>query len=349
MWKYVLKRVILIFFTAFIILSLTFILIKLLPPGKPAGFADQMQAYYLKQVGLGYMLDFEQPTEGYGEMLYRWTDTANLNHYIYIRPIFDQYFNWLKNIFLHWDWGTSTNVSVNQDAMVLILERLPVTISINIITSLVAVPIGFGLGILAALKKNTVTDGVISTLIMIFISIPSFISITFLLIVFAYGLKWLPSQWPSVLETTGMRIKGYIIPVFALSMGTICAYARWVRAELCEVMSSEFLLLARTKGLTKAQTIVRHALRNSMVPIFPMLLGEIIGALSGAMILEKLYGIPGIGTLYIKALGDPGKTTDYNVLFVDMAVVTIIGLFAGLIVDLSYGFVDPRIRMGAKK
>ena len=80
-----------------------------------------------------------------------------------------------------------------------------------------------------------------------------------------------------------------------------------------------------------------------------MLIGEIIGILSGSMILERLYGIPGIGQLYIDALGEPGKSTDYNVLMVDMALVTIIGLFAGLIVDLSYGFIDPRIRMGAKK
>ena len=349
MWKYVLQRIALILFTAFIILSLTFILIKLLPPGTPAGFPSSVQSFYLKQVNLGYMLDFETPTEGLGNMLYSWTDTANVSHYIYQRPVMDQYISWLVNIFTKWDWGTSTNVSVGQSAMVIILERLPVSVEINIITSCIAVPIGFGLGIWAALKKNTITDGVISTIIVIFISIPSFIVITFTILILAYKLHWLPSQWPSVLASPAERAAGFVIPVFSLSMGTICSYARWVRAELTEVMSSEFLLLARTKGLTRKQAIVRHALRNSLVPIFPMLIGEIIGALSGSMILEQLYGIPGIGTLYITALGTPGKTTDYNVLMVDMALVTMIGLFAGLLVDLSYGFVDPRIRMGAKK
>ena len=159
----------------------------------------------------------------------------------------------------------------------------------------------------------------------------------------------MPSQWPSVQDPISKRVAGYVIPVLALSLGTICAYARWVRAELVDVLASDFLLLARTKGLTRAQSVIRHGLRNSLVPIFPMLIGEIIGILSGSMILERLYGIPGIGQLYIEALGNPGKTTDYNVLMVDMALVTIIGLFAGLIVDLSYGFIDPRIRMGAKK
>ncbi len=114
-------------------------------------------------------------------------------------------------------------------------------------------------------------------------------------------------------------------------------------------MASEFLLLARTKGLTKTQSVVRHALRNAIVPIFPMIVSEIISCLTGSMILERLYGIPGIGDIYISALGTPGVTTDYNVLMVDMAVVTMIGLLAGLLVDLSYGFIDPRIRVGAKK
>jgi ABC-type dipeptide/oligopeptide/nickel transport systems, permease components len=349
MWKYVLQRIALILFTAFIILSLTFILIKLLPPGTPSGFPAAIQAFYLKQVGLGYMLDFSEPQTGLGNQLYSWVDSASVSHYIYVRPVMDQYFSWLTNIFTKWDWGTSTNVSIGQSAMVIILERLPVTIEINLITSAIAVPVGFLLGIWAALKKNKMTDNIISTVIVVFISVPSFIIITFSIMILAYQLKWLPSQWPSVQASSQLRAAGFVIPVFALSAGTICAYARWVRAELTDVMESEFLLLARTKGLTRSQAIVRHALRNSLVPIFPMLIGEIIGALSGSMVLEQLYGIPGIGTLYITALGTPGKTTDYNVLMVDMALVTMIGLFASLLVDLSYGFIDPRIRMGAKK
>ena len=131
----------------------------------------------------------------------------------------------------------------------------------------------------------------------------------------------------------------------ALSFGSICGYARFTRAELCEVMSSEYLLLARTKGLTKRQAILRHALRNAMVPIVPSILAEFIGILGGSMILENLYGIPGIGSLFVTAMNQK----DYNVLFVDMAVFTSIGLLAGVVLDISYGFIDPRIRMGAKK
>ena len=131
----------------------------------------------------------------------------------------------------------------------------------------------------------------------------------------------------------------------SLSFGSICVYTRYVRAELCEVMSSEYLLLARTKGLTKNQAIVRHALRNAFVPILPMILSEFLGIFGGSMILEKLYGIPGIGGLFYDAL----NAKDYNVLFVDMALFTTISLVSGVFLDLSYGLIDPRIRMGAKK
>jgi ABC-type dipeptide/oligopeptide/nickel transport system permease component len=131
----------------------------------------------------------------------------------------------------------------------------------------------------------------------------------------------------------------------ALSFGSICGYCRFTRAELTEVMSSDFLLLARTKGLTKSQTITRHALKNAMVPILPSILSEVIGLLGGSMILETMYSIPGVGRLYVEAI----QRTDYNLLMADMSFYTIIGLISGVFLDLSYGFIDPRIRMGAKK
>lgn len=109
-------------------------------------------------------------------------------------------------------------------------------------------------------------------------------------------------------------------------------------------MSSDYLLLARTKGLTRRQSIVRHALRNAMVPIVPSIIAEFIGILGGSMILESLYGIPGIGGLFIECI----SKSDYNVLMVDMAVFTMISLLAGVLLDISYGFIDPRIRMGEK-
>ena len=346
MVKYVLKRIGLAFITAFVIISLTFILIKLLPFEKPIGQKPVLFTYYEKQVALGYMDRYQTEQPQLGEFLWNYeSNDKKVVYFYYETPVLYQYFSWIKNIVTKWDWGVSSVISPNVSATVLIGERLVVSMKLNIISVLVSVPAGIALGILAALKKNKPTDHIISTLVMICISVPSFVLITFLLLIFAYNLEWLPTQWPSIYDTTGKQILGYILPVFCLSFGSICGYCRFTRAELCEVMSSEYLLLARTKGLTKKQAILRHALRNAMVHIVPSILAEFLGIMSGSMILEKLYGIPGIGKLFITAL--TGK--DYNVLFVDMAIFTTLSLVAGVFLDISYGFIDPRIRMGAKK
>ena len=346
MFKYVLKRLFLAFFSIFLILSLTFILMKMLPFQKPIGTDGTIFSYYAQQVQLGYVVDMRRRTPELGELLWNYRDGLGKNHFFYQAPIMDQYFAWLKGIFTEWNWGVSSSVQQNTGAVYIIADRLPASISINIFSVIFSVPLGILLGIIAALKKNKPTDHIISTGIMVLISIPSFVLIMVLMYVFCYNLGWFPTQWPTdPTAPISEKILGYVIPVCALSFGSICSYARFTRAELCEVMSSDYLLLARTKGLTKRQAILRHALRNAMVPIIPSILAEFIGILGGSMILENLYGIPGIGGLFMEAL----NKQDFNVLFVDMAIFTSIGLIAGVVLDLSYGFIDPRIRMGAKK
>lgn len=345
MGKYVLKRIVLALVTAFIILSLTFILMHLLPFTKPVGTDNSMFSYYMKQVSLGYVYDLRLPDPSLGNYLWHYQDTAKVEHYFYEVPIMKQYIKWLGNIITKWDWGSSVTISPELSASTIINNRIWTSVSINIISVIIAVPIGVAFGIWAALKKNKPTDHIISTSVMIFISVPSFVLITFIMLIFCYNLGWFPTQWPTASSAIEQKILGYIVPVFCLSFGSVCGYCRFTRAELCEVMSSEYLLLARTKGLTKRQSILRHALRNAMVPIIPSILAEFIGIFGGSMILEQLYGIPGIGSLFVTAI----SAKDYNVLFVDMAIFTTMGLLAGVILDISYGFIDPRIRMGAKK
>lgn len=358
MLKYSIKRIILALITAFIILTLTFFLIKSLPVhGIVTPDEGARIAFYDKQISFGYMVDkgkeimvliTQHPEDPEYYIQIYGKEIAHIdNHFYYSTPIYEQYFAWLRNIVTQWDWGTSTVIQPGSSAINLIGSLLPVTISVNIISVVLSVPLGIGLGILAGLKKNSWVDHTISTLVMIFISIPSFVVITFMIYIFSYQTGWLPPIWPTSDQTTATKFLAYIIPVLSLSFGSICGYTRFVRAELCEVMSSEYLLLARTKGLTKTQAITRHALRNAFVPILPSILAEFIGIFSGSMILESIYGIPGIGDLYIKALNR--DYPDYNVLLVDMAVFTTIGLLAGIFLDLSYGFIDPRIRMGEKK
>lgn len=345
MVKYTIERILLAFVTAFIILTLTFFLMKQLPFYPAAGTNEAKFAFFADQVNIGNVLEFALPQTKYGNLLWHFVDENGGNHYFYLRPAAEQYAIWLKGIFTEFNWGKSLYIKPNVDSMTLIAKRLPTTIKINLPAAIISVPAGIGLGVWAALKKNKLTDHIISTIIMIFISVPSFIMITLLLYLFAFEWGILPSTWPLSTQPLPMKIKGYIIPTMALSFGSICGYCRFTRAELTEVMSSDFLLLARTKGLTRSQSIVRHAMKNAMVPILPSILAEIIGLLGGSMILEQLYGIPGVGTLYVTAL----NVQDYNVLLADMSLYTLIGLLSGVFLDLSYGFIDPRIRMGARK
>ncbi len=349
MLKYSIKRIILALITAFIILTLTFFLVKSLPPRGVVTSDDNVRyAFYVDQVNLGYVLDMPSEAKWLADEPLALVKFDNgVEHWFYQKPVLDQYFAWLGNIVTKWDWGRSTVLEPNSSAINIIFSRLPVSVSVNVIAVFVSVPLGIALGILAGLKKNTWIDHTISTLVMIFISIPSFVVITFMVYILAFKGGLLPTIWPTPDQSTQTKVLAYIIPVLSLSFGSVCGYTRFVRAELCEVMSSEYLLLARTKGLTKTQAITRHALRNAFVPILPSILAEFIGVFSGSMILENIYGIPGIGDLYIKALNQ--NNPDYNVLMVDMAIFITVGLLAGIILDLSYGFIDPRIRMGEKK
>ena len=135
------------------------------------------------------------------------------------------------------------------------------------------------------------------------------------------------------------------LAVLSLGFGVVAGLTRYTRAELSEVLTGDYMLLARTKGLTKAQAISRHALRNAMVVILPMIIGEFIGILGGSMIIENIFGIPGIGNLYINSI----NVRDYNFFMALNVFYTAIGLVSGIVIDISYGFIDPRIRMGSKK
>jgi oligopeptide transport system permease protein len=226
------------------------------------------------------------------------------------------------------------------------LEKLPNTVLVNAYSSLFAVPTGLCLGIYAALKKNKWQDHLISTGVMVLVSVPSYVYA--FLIQYFLCFKW--QLFPLMMEAGGQSFtwdtfKSMLPAVLALSMGSIAGYARFTRAELTEVLTSDYLLLARTKGLTRAQTTVRHALRNAMVPIFPSIISEVIAVLGGSLIIENIFVVPGVGELYVRSI----TALDYNFFLLLSGFYTLIGLTAGIVVDLSYGFIDPRIRMGSKK
>ncbi len=356
MTRYIIVRTVWIFIIISIILTLNFTLLKLAPEYPPTT-KDDRNIYYARQVNDGYMTERVENNPQVVASIKR--NEVVIPRNVYFKEeagryrvyepisIAKQYFAWVTNIVTDWNWGYSTRVQVNVPVFDVLKQRMAVTLKLNLIALFFYIPIGFTLGIVAALKKNSLADNVISFGVMIFISIPSFVVMTLLLMLFGYTLDWLPTQFPSADLSGSIRFYGLILPVLGLSFGSIAALTRVTRAELTEVLTSEFLLLARTKGLTRTQAVIRHAMRNSMVPLVPGIIGSFVSLLSGSVIIEMIYGVPGTGRVYIRAL--TRNSYDYNLVLGTTAFYTIIGLFAVLLVDLSYGIVDPRIRMGARK
>jgi ABC-type dipeptide/oligopeptide/nickel transport system permease component len=267
----------------------------------------------------------------------------------YNEPLITQYGIYLKNIVTGWDFGTSWKIDQLKPAWDLLVDRLTPTVLVNLYSLLFSVPLGILLGICAAVRKGKWIDTLISTSVMVFVSVPSYVY-AFLVQYFLY-LKWglFPLTVYSLADAggswfTGKMFYSMVPAILALSFGTIAGLARFTRAELTETLTSDYMLLARTKGLSRRQATARHALKNAMVPILPTIISSFVGILGGSFIIEKIFSIPGVGALYISAI----TQRDYDVFMVDSIFYTFIGLMAGIIVDISYGFIDPRIRMGEK-
>ena len=333
MFKYVMKRLGLVIFTFLIIFVMCFVLIKLLPIPVNVGAGQDPDIVYGILEGRGWITNVQK-----GEN----------NLYTYDRvPILKQLGIYFKRVILDGDFGVVTTYGeyINQPVWKVFVEHLPPTILINIYSSLLGVPIGLGLGIFAALKKNKWQDQVINVAIILLISTPSIVLGLLIQYVFCFKLGWFPLLASTSNDYFTWEVFHSMLPaVFALSLGSIAGYARYTRAELSEVLTNEFMLLARTKGLTKGQAIARHAMRNSMVVIFPSILGEFIGVLSGSLIIESMCGINGVGGLYLNSI----TFQDYDFFMLLSAFYTLVGLTANIVIDISYGLIDPRIRMGAK-
>lgn len=317
MLKYTLQRIVYMFMVFLIITFMCFILIRMLPQPTLPPSDPHTQIIELRREALGYN-----------------------------EPYLVQFGLFVKNVVTKWDWGLSEKLYFGQDVWSVFMQKLPVTVIVNLYSIIWSIPVGIGLGIFAALKKNTWVDYFLSTATMVVISVPSFVYAFLIQYIFCFKLQWFPFLLdPGTNYFSLSMFRSMIPPVLSLSFGVIAGFTRTTRAELTEVLTSEFMLLARTKGLTRAQATVRHALRNCFVVIVPAIFGEFIGILGGSLIIEGIFGIPGVGGLTLNAI----NARDYNIFILSTCFYTIIGLAASLVVDISYGFIDPRIRMGSKK
>ena len=261
------------------------------------------------------------------------------------KPLIEQYVIFIKN-FLSFDFGESINLYPRRPVFDVIAEKVPLTLVLNIFSLIITIPTGIACGIAAALKKNTLTDHAISTMVVFNVSVPSFVFASLLQYVLAYKLGW----FPILLDLkapfmSGAQLWSMVLPVLALSFGGIATITRYMRAELFEALSSEYMLLARAKGLTQLQATVRHALRNSFIPLCNVIVPMFMSVLSGSMVVETIFNIPGLGSLMTGSI----STSDYYLTIAILFVYSLINLTSVLVVDLSYGIVDPRIRIGGGK
>ena len=317
MTKYVIKRLVLMVFTLFIITTICFVLVKLLPLPAIKEMGRDINIILARREAMGYN-----------------------------KPILVQYGLYLKHLF-HGDLGLGEQMYVGREVFDIMMTKLPYSVVVNLYSIIIAIPLGLLFGIYAALRKNQWQDNLISTAVVLFISVPSYVY-AFLVqyfLCFKLGLFSLTVASRAEAEFFSWTMFKSMMPaIISLAFGTIAGFTRCTRAERSEVLTGDYLLLARTKGLTRSQAITRHAMRNAMVPILPMILGEFVGILGGSLIIEQIFAIPGIGALYVTAV----NLRDYNFFMADTVLYTAIGLLAGLMTDLSYGFIDPRIKMGQR-
>lgn len=357
--KYILKRIGLLILTFMIIFTMCFVLVKMLPnlPVEQAG--KDLELTMIRREMLGYDKPIMEQYWIYlfGRKAYVYqVSSSGEDSTVTEKMVFDRddlpegvdYTEKYVGGIIRGYFGVSEILYQGQDVWQVFAMKVPFTVSINLWSILFSIPLGLGLGVFAALKKNKWQDYIISTGVMIFVSVPSFIYAFLVQYVLYFRLGWSSAVADATNGAWSWTfVKSAIPAILSLSFGTIAGFARYTRAELTEVMTCEFMLLARTKGLTRAQATLRHAMRNAMVPIFPMILGEFISIMSGSLIIEQMFTIPGVGQLYISSIQSQ-PTPDYNIFMLLTGFYTLIGLAAGIVIDISYSIIDPRIRMGAK-
>ena len=217
----------------------------------------------------------------------------------------------------------------------LIRVALPVSMQLGAIAMLVALMVGVSAGVIAALKKNTLIDRRVSGMAMIGISVPIFVIAPLMVLVFAVVLNWLPASWSG-----GSGLSRYVMPVIALALPQIAYIARLTRASMINVMNSDFVRTARSQGLSTLSVIRYHAIKPAMLPLLSYMGPAIAAILTGSVIVEQVFGIPGVGTLFIRQ----ALNRDYTVVLGVTVFYAAIVIALNLVVDLLYGFLDPRIR-----
>lgn len=302
MSKFILKRVFAALVTLFVVATLTFFLMNIIPGGP---FATERAT--AKQI--------EALEEKYG-----------LN-----RPLFEQYLQYMGRL-VRFDLGDSfkrMGFSVNT----IIAEKFPISASVGLVAIATAVIIGIPSGILAAFRRNKLTDRIIMFLTTLGIAVPNFVMASVMLVFFGVYWKWLPilglSSW-----------KHYIMPSLALAFYPMCFIARLMRSSMLDVLNQDYIKTARAKGLGNNKVLYKHALRNAIIPVVTYLGPLAAAVLTGGFVIEKVFTVAGLGKFFVESINN----RDYPLIMGVTVFYSALLILMNLIVDLMYGVIDPQIK-----
>jgi len=315
MLTFVLRRLSQTLITLFIFSLISFVLSMILPGDPvlalvgPEGATREMLEVYRRELGLD-------------------------------QPVYIQYFRWLERT-LRGDFGIS--IRTRAQVLTLFYQRLPVTVELLILGVIFAILVAFPLGILSSLRPNTRIDTMNTVLAVSGVAMPQFLLAMILILVFSLWLGWLPSSgYIEPWKNLWASIRTLILPAISLGFVVAAEMMRQVRSSMLEVLQDEYIQTARAKGLAEPVVIIKHALRNALIPVVTLLglrIGRLIG---GLVIIEVVFSLPGIGQMLLNAvLFKDMPVLQSGVLLVAFAVTLI-----NLLVDLSYSLIDPRIRYG---
>lgn len=308
MAKYLLKRILYMILTLFIVATVTFFLMKLMP-GSPYANEAKMTPTQLKIMNEQYGLN---------------------------KPVWLQYLIYIGGM-LHGDFGTSFQYS-NQPVSSLIASRLGASCKLGLQALIFGVVLGVIIGAIAAMRQGTWVDSTATVFAIIGKSVPNFVLAVLLQYYIGLKLGWFPiAGWGQFSET--------ILPTIALAVGPLAETARFIRTSMVDTLSSDYIELGKAKGLSRIEVIRKHAMRNSVIPLVTLIGPYAVALMTGSMVIENIFNIPGIGEQFVKSI----LTNDYPTIM-GITMVYCIGLVIVLLItDIVYGLIDPRIRLAGNE
>jgi len=307
MLRYVGRRLLISAATLFVILTVLFLMTRLMP-GSPFN-SEKLSAEQMAVIEAKYGLD---------------------------KPVPVQFVTYLKNM-LKGDFGVSYVLYKDQNVSTLVMERAKFSFIYGIAATAFGTIVGMILGIVAALNHNTIWDTIATIISILGVSIPSFVFALLMIILFGVKLRALPITY-----SRRAPVVSSLIPILALSLSVIANVARFTRSEMIGVLNSEYMLLAKAKGLDRRTLIWKHGLRNALIPVITILGPILVNLMTGTMVVEQICGVPGLGILLINSI----HANDYNIIVACSFLYAFMYIIMMLIIDVSYGLIDPRIRLG---